>query len=69
MKKVALFVMAIAVVSICATSCKKDCKCVTKMNGQVIGETTTKVKKSECEGLSATVNVGGMEEKTECAVE
>lgn len=66
MKKVVLALGVIAMVA-CFSSCKKDCKCVTKVNGVEMGSVTEKSKK--CSDLEATVETPAGKSVTTCTEE
>lgn len=51
MKKKTLIILGlVAIFGLGLVSCKKDCKCIGKLNGQEVVNTTSKTKKSDCKG-------------------
>lgn len=64
MKKALLILGLVAFLGTGFTSCKKDCKCVGKLNGVEVVNATSKTKKKDCQasysesymGYTVTVN-------------
>ena len=64
MKKILFTVAAIALI-VTLGSCKKTCKCVQKMDGQVV-QTTTMETKGKCADLNIKQTTMGMTTETTC---
>lgn len=64
MKKILLSVAAIALL-FAMGSCKKTCKCVSKIDGQVVS-TTTMETKGKCSDLNVKQSTMGMTQETSC---
>ena len=64
MKKILLSVAAIALL-FAMDSCKKTCKCVSKIDGQVVN-TTTMETKGKCSDLNVKQSTMGMTQETSC---
>ena len=63
MKKVFLFLAVVAAVA-SMSSCKKDCTCVTTMNGEVIQTVTMQAAK--CSDLNVTQTMGDIIQEVKC---
>lgn len=64
MKKILFTVAAVALI-ISLGSCKKTCKCVSKVDGAVVN-TTTMETKGKCSGLNVKQTTMGMTQETTC---
>ena len=64
MKKILFTVAAVALI-ISLGSCKKTCKCVTKVDGAVVNTTTTETK-GKCAKLNVKQTNMGMTQETTC---
>ena len=60
MKKTVIALCAVVLVSLAATSCKKQCTCHVKVAGvEVLSQDMGKMKKADCESSNSSVNVAG----------
>ena len=51
MKKKSLLILGlVAVMGLGFVSCKKDCNCIGKLNGQEVVNSSSKTKKKDCQG-------------------
>ena len=64
MKKVLLSVAAVALL-VSLGSCSMTCKCVSKVDGQVVQTTTTETK-GKCSDLNVKQSTMGMTQETNC---
>ena len=67
MKKLLMAVAVLGLVGF-ATSCKKDCECVTTVGGVETGkvEQSSKLSKDDCEALSSSTTLLEVVTKVEC---
>lgn len=66
MKKKTLIVLGlVAILGFGLVSCKKDCKCIGKLNGEEFINETTKTKKNDCKA-SYTESYMGYEVTVNC---
>ncbi len=69
MKKTVLALCAIALVSLAATSCKKQCTCTAKVAGLSVSYDAGEMKPSECKDFVPPVEAFGGNVSASCATE